>query len=87
MTLHERPADLPELARTAGNGAEALEHVCAAPAGSILMDMDMPIMDGLEATRRIGTVAALNWRIPIVAMTAHAFGKERDRWLAAGMMP
>jgi two-component system sensor histidine kinase/response regulator len=50
----------------------------------ILMDMQMPEMDGLEATRLIRTVAALD-STPIVAMTASAFGADRDACLAAGM--
>ena len=52
----------------------------------ILMDCQMPVMDGFEATRRIRTLLLLQKRhIPIVALTAHAMESERRRCLIAGM--
>ncbi|MFZ1537952.1 MAG: response regulator, partial [Chromatiaceae bacterium] len=71
--------------RTATNGVEALEAVCDEPIGSILMDVSMPVMDGIEATRRIRALDGHPARVPIIAMTAHALDEEAERCKAAGM--
>ena len=71
--------------RIATNGAEALEVVCGEPIGSILMDVSMPVMDGIEASRRIRALSGYPGRVPIIAMTAHALKEEEDRCMAAGM--
>jgi PAS domain S-box-containing protein len=68
----------------ADNGRIAVDMARRGAYDMILMDMQMPEMDGLEATRLIRTVAALD-STPIVAMTASAFGADRDACLAAGM--
>ena len=74
-------------ADVAANGAEALKSLASVPYDLVLMDVQMPEMDGLEATRRIRDPhsAVQNHRIPIVAMTAHAMHGDRERCLAAGM--
>ncbi|CRI63664.1 hypothetical protein THIOKS11410013 [Thiocapsa sp. KS1] len=59
--------------------------VCGEPVGSILMDVSMPVMDGIEASRRIRALSGYPGRVPIIAMTAHALKEEEDRCMAAGM--
>jgi two-component system sensor histidine kinase/response regulator len=78
---------------TASNGRVALRLCTQETFDLILMDCEMPLMDGLEATRRIremeamaaGLPGATPKRTPIVAVTAHALGEVRDRCLQAGM--
>ena len=69
------------------NGREAVELACAGTFDLIFMDVQIPEMDGLEATRRIRALEQANGgpRTPIVAMTAHAMTGDRERCLAAGM--
>ena len=67
----------------AENGAIALELASQKPWDLILMDMQMPVMDGLEAARSLRARGDI--RVPIVAMTANAFVEDRDACLAAGM--
>ena len=70
----------------ASDGAEALELVGSAPFDVILMDVHMPRMDGLEATRRIRAREAgeAGPGVPIVAVTASVLSHERERYLACG---
>lgn len=69
------------------SGTAAVEALSRAHYDAVLMDVQMPEMDGLEATRIVRDPASgvLNHAVPILAMTAHAMSSDRDRCLAAGM--
>jgi CheY-like chemotaxis protein/HPt (histidine-containing phosphotransfer) domain-containing protein len=71
--------------RIAENGAQALEAFGEEAFALILMDMEMPVMDGLEATRRIRASEGQGQRTPIVALTANAMMAQLERCLEAGM--
>jgi two-component system, sensor histidine kinase and response regulator len=68
------------------DGKEAVEAVERQSFDLVLMDVQMPGMDGLEATARIrGRERATGAHVPIIAMTAYAMKGDQDRCLAAGM--
>ena len=72
---------------TANNGVEAIQAVKLKPYDLIFMDVQMPQMDGLEATRRIrdGRAEALSNKVPIIAITAHARTDDQKTCLDSGM--
>lgn len=69
---------------TANNGQEACERVLDGDFDLILMDMQMPLMDGVAATREIRRLFGER-KLPIIAMTANSFAEDRANCLAAGM--
>jgi len=73
------------LVTVVNNGRAAVDRFEADAFDLILMDVQMPEMDGLEATRKIRSLEAEDGHIPIIAMTAHAMRGDRERCLEAGM--
>lgn len=67
------------------NGLEALEYLKHQNPDIILMDIQMPEMDGIEATKAIRALEGAKSQIPIVAVTANAMKGDRDTYIAAGM--
>jgi PAS domain S-box-containing protein len=72
-------------ADVATNGAEVLEALSRRPYDVVLMDVEMPVMDGLEVSRRINQEWPAGQRPRIIAMTANAMQGDREACLAAGM--
>src|SRR5690606_29146555 len=81
---------LGHLPTVVGNGMSAVTsvataHAMGAPYDLVLMDLHLPGMDGLEATRRIRELSEKGGDVPIVALTANAFAEDRAACRAAGM--
>jgi PAS domain S-box-containing protein len=74
-------------AEAVGDGAEAIEALTTLPYDIVLMDVQMPVMDGFEATRviRDPSSSVRNHAVPIVALTANAMRGDRERCLESGM--
>jgi len=72
---------------TADNGKEAIDALLQNDIDCILMDIQMPEMDGVEATKRIRSMSEVlgKARVPIIALTAYAMQGDREKFLAAGM--
>ncbi|QEH36332.1 Signal transduction histidine-protein kinase BarA [Aquisphaera giovannonii] len=83
ISLLERDGHLVEVAP---NGKEALDALAARPFDVVLMDIQMPVMDGFEATALIREREGRSGgHVPIIAMTAHAMKGDRERCLESGM--
>jgi CheY-like chemotaxis protein len=69
----------------AENGLQAVEAVERTDYDVVLMDIQMPEMDGIQATRRIREMPSPKHEVPIIALTAHALAGAREEYIAAGM--
>ena len=68
-----------------GDGRQALDALAVTPFDLVLMDMQMPVMDGLEATRRLRSSTGINAQIPVIALTANVMEAQRKACFDAGM--
>ena len=87
--LYETPAWVTEAllhhADVVADGRGALQAVQSLPYDLVVMDVQMPVMGGVEATRQIRQLSGAVADIPIIAVTAHALKGDRERLLQAGM--
>ena len=87
MIIHSMLEEWGHDVTVVSNGQKAVDAVKADPAqfDIILMDVQMPVMDGLEATAMIREIAPDGEKLPIVALTANAFSDQKQEYLMAGM--
>ncbi len=86
VTILEEAGCLMDVASDGAQAVEKVSHSLPDPYDLILMDIQMPVMDGIEATKAIRALSDPRLaNIPIVAMTANAFEEDRQRVLSAGM--
>ena len=69
----------------AGDGQQAIEAAAKSGYDVICMDLSMPVMDGIEATKQIRMLDSPSSRALIIAMTGHAFNENREACMDAGM--
>ena len=74
-----------ELVGSAANGEEAVALAAERSPDVVLMDLEMPVLDGIQATRRIRALAGPAGRVPIIALTANALPGDEEDCLGAGM--
>ena len=77
---HLGPFDI----REATTGQEALDWIMRDRPDVVLLDLKLPVMDGLEVARRVRAMPGALSQLPIIAVTAHAMTGDRDKALAAG---
>ena len=82
QVVQELMQDVGAQVTVAGDGAQALQSVGTREFDLVLMDLQMPVMDGIAATREL---RARGFRMPILAMTASAMAEDRERCIDAGM--
>jgi CheY-like chemotaxis protein len=70
---------------TAEDGAKGVEALAHTHFDLVFMDVQMPVMDGVEATRRIRSMPEPMCRVPIIAMTANAMAHQQASYITAGM--
>ena len=85
IVLEEQLVALGYSVETADNGLQVLELLKAQRFDLVLMDCQMPELDGYETTRRIREKETTGRRLPVIALTAHAMAGDREKCLAAGM--
>jgi two-component system, sensor histidine kinase and response regulator len=85
MVLENQLAHLGYDVVTVGNGREVLERLEIGDFDLLLMDCQMPVLDGYETARRVRQNEVGSRHLPIIALTAHAMKGDREKCLAAGM--